>query len=895
MHLRARGRGVVAVAAVAVGLFVATRGRAQDDGTSIGGSGAKIVPAPSGSTAGPVMVPPKVKVFVEPVYPPERLAKGERAEVVVSLVIDATGKVTDAKIVTSAGDDFDAAALEAAKKLEFEPATADGKPIPAKIAKYRFKFDFKEVSTPLPTTGGSGYAPGGTTLNVKKQPLLTGRVKSPADDPIPGVTVTARATTGAVYSAVTDATGAFSFFNLPDGKYQIGIEIPGFLPFVTEETVQQGFVSDVVYRPTLAGEGVDILVTGEKPPREVVKRQLEQREITRIPGTNGDALRAIQNLPGVARPPGFAGLLIIRGSSPFDTNVFVDGTLIPLAYHFGGLSSVVPSELLEKIDFYPGNFGPEYGRVMGGIVDVGIRSPNKTEYHGLLQFDLLDARIVAEGPIDKKTRFAIAGRRSWVDVWLKPVLEKTGTGVSTAPVYYDYQVMVERDVTASTTARLLLFGSDDRLAITLNSPSSADPTLGGDIHAHTAFWRLQARAETRVTKDVRWVNTLAYGTDYADFAVGDYFFRLVGHPLTLRSDVRAKVSNEASVIVGVDTLWSSYDVAFKFPPLPVAGEAAGPFFARPANELNGKGSLYRPAAYAMLDLAPVKSLHLLPAMRVDYSKDTGRWNVSPRFVARYDIKPGFPRTTLKGAAGIFFQPPQPQESIAPFGTPGLKSARAAHYDVGVEQEFTRQLELSVDGFFKDLSDLVVRQNVNSTANGIVYSNNGSGRVYGVEVLLRYKPDDIFFGWIAYTLSKSERRDAPDQPLRNFQYDQTHIFTILGSFRLGRGWELGGRFRYVTGSMYTPNQGGVSDFDAGSYAPVPTFPLFSGRLPAFHQADIRLDKVWKFSSWQLSAYLDVQNVYVRANPEGVTYNYNYSQRDIISGIPILPILGIRGQL
>ena len=894
MHLRARGRGVFAVAAVAATVFVAARGRAQDDGTSIGGSGAKIVPAPSASTSGPVMVPPKVKVYVEPVYPAARLAKGERAEVVVSLVIDATGKVTDAKIVASAGDDFDASALEAAKKLVFEPATADGKPIASKIGKYRFKFDFKEV----PTGSGTGAATGAGSATVTAQGpvlVLAGKLRTPVEDPIPGASVLAMSTTGATYSTVTDAAGAFSFRDLPDGKYQLRVEVSGFLPFVAEETIKRGTVTEVVYRPTLAGEGVDILVTGEKPPREVVKRQLEQREITRIPGTNGDALRAIQNMPGVARPPGFAGLLIIRGSSPFDTNVFVDGTLIPLAYHFGGLSSVVPSELLEKIDFYPGNFGPEYGRVMGGIVDVGIRSPHKTEYHGLLQFDLLDGRIVAEGPIDTKTRFAIAGRRSWVDVWLKPVLEKTGTGVSTAPVYYDYQVMLERDLTASTTGRLLFLGSDDKLAITLNSPAASDPTLGGDISAHTGFWRLQARTDTRVTKDIRWLNTLAYGTDKIDFAVGDYFFKLTGHPLTFRSDVRTKVSNEAQLVVGIDTLWSSYDVAFKFPPPPVPGEAAGPFFARPASELQGTGSLYRPAAYALLDLSPVKALHLIPALRVDYAKDTGKWNLSPRFVARYDLVAGFPRTTVKGAAGIFYQPPQPQESIPPFGTTGLKSNRATHYDLGVEQEFTRQLEVSVDGFFKDLQDLVVRQNINTTANGVVYSNVGSGRVYGVEVLLRYKPDDVFFGWIAYTLSKSERRDAPDQPLHNFQYDQTHIFTILGSFRLGRGWELGGRFRYVTGSMYTPNQGGVSDFDAGAYAPVPTYPPFGGRLPAFHQADIRIDKVWKFSSWQISAYLDVQNVYVRRNPEGITYNYNYSQHDVISGIPILPILGVRGQL
>ena len=117
---------------------------------------------------------------------------------------------------------------------------------------------------------------------------------------------------------------------------------------------------------------------GERPPREVTRRTLERREINRIPGTSGDALRSIQNLPGVARPPGLAGLLIVRGSAPQDTAIFVDGTEVPLIYHFGGLSSVIPTELLDRIDFYPGNFSARYGRVMGGIVDVGLRSPDTT-------------------------------------------------------------------------------------------------------------------------------------------------------------------------------------------------------------------------------------------------------------------------------------------------------------------------------------------------------------------------------------------------------------------------------------------------------------------------------------------------------------------------------------
>src|SRR6185369_13325623 len=124
-----------------------------------------------------------------------------------------------------------------------------------------------------------------------------------------------------------------------------------------------------------ASDSLDIDVEGDRPPREPTQRQISGDEIRKMPGTNGDALRSLQNMPGVARVGAFDGLLIVRGSSPRDSQIFIDGSGVPMVYHFGGLSSIVPSEMLERIDFYPGNFGPQYGRATGGIVDVGVRSP----------------------------------------------------------------------------------------------------------------------------------------------------------------------------------------------------------------------------------------------------------------------------------------------------------------------------------------------------------------------------------------------------------------------------------------------------------------------------------------------------------------------------------------
>ena len=100
-----------------------------------------------------------------------------------------------------------------------------------------------------------------------------------------------------------------------------------------------------------------------------------------------------------------------------------------------------------------------------------------------------------------------------------------------------------------------------------------------------------------------------------------------------------------------------------------------------------------------------------------------------------------------------------------------------------------------------------------------FSSVGQGRAYGLELLLRHAVTEHFYGWLAYTLSRSEIQEFPDYPLHLSQWDQTHILTVLGSYKLGRGWQIGGRFRYVTGSPYTPELGGTVDYDAGTYAPV----------------------------------------------------------------------------
>jgi hypothetical protein len=546
----------------------------------------------------------------------------------------------------------------------------------------------------------------------------------------------------------------------------------------------------------------------------------------------------------------------------------------------------VPTEMLDRIDFYPGNFSAQYGRAMGGIVDVGLTDPKKDKLHGFVQVDLIDTRALVQGPLfDTGWTFALAGRRSWFDVWLGPVLSATGAGVSVAPVYYDYQAILERDLGKRSSIRFAFFGSDDRLDILLKTASASEPDLAGTISTHTGFWRAQALYRSRFSDNTELRVVGSVGEDYVAFTLGNIFLDVTSWPITSRVEVAQKLEKRLTMNVGFDLLYAPFNLSVQAPPFPKPGQPpAGPFSSQPPLATHNSSSLFQPAFYTEWEATPWAGTRIVPGIRLDYANDTKSWDIAPRFLVRQDVT-RTPRTTIKGGAGLFAQPPQPQQTNGVFGTPGLSSNRAYHYDIGVEREFTRNIEASLEGFYKQLDHLVEQ--------GL--GNTGSGVIYGAETLIRYKPDDRFFGWLAYTLSRSVRRDAPGLPLRLSQFDETHILTVLGSYRLGNGWEFGARYRLTSGYMYTPQTYGFYDENIGTYVPLQSQPPFNSRLPLFHSLDLRVDKTWRFPWGKIGAYLDVLNVYNQGNVAGISYDYNSTHTSYANDLPILPSLGIRAEM
>ncbi len=846
---------------------------------------------------------PELIEFVQAPYPEEAQKAGREGDVVLAITIDEAGRVTGVEVVEPAGYGLDDAAREAASRFRFTPATRAGVPVPVRILyRYRFELLFEEPEAPAPTKG-----------NLEGTLRIAG-----VGAPLAGAAVSIVSQGGDQRNLVTDSEGRFAIEDALAGPLKISVTAPGFEPFTVTERIVAGEAAVVIYELRAMSEDLEIVVRGDRPKREVTRRSLTREQLRRIPGSGGDALLGIQSLPGVARPPGLSGLLIVRGSSPQDTEVFIDGAGAQGIYHFGGLRSVIPTELLDRIDFYPGNFSARYGRVMGGIVDVGLRAPNdlctapymkpldvekRGCLHGLAQVDLIDGRVLLQGAIAKDWTFAVGARRSWLDAWIAPVLESSGAGVTTAPVYYDYQAIVEHKPTRDSRLSLRWLGSDDRVKLLLDEPFANDPGFGGNVTFGQSFHKLQALYETRLQSTVELRSSLAAGRSRLGFGIGSLRFSLDNYPVEMRNEFGWTITEDVKLNAGMDFLVGRASVSVRSPAQPDPSRPdTGPVSSRPTIERNVEATVFRPAWYGELELQATDRLKLVPAVRIDYTRDTRRADSSPRLNARYQLvsktdpvsTEGFLATALKAGVGLYHQPPQFSETDAAFGTPGLVSNEAVHYAVGVEQEFTEDIELSTEGFYKEMSDLVVTVSEEGRSR---VANAGRGHTLGLETLIEYKPGGRFFGWLAYTLSRSVRSDAEGNE-RPFEYDEPHNLSALGSYDLGRGWNFGARFRIVSGRLSTPvvrspNLPGLYSADASAYAPLQG-KLNSRRLPLNHQLDVRVEKTWQFEVWRLTGYLDVWNVYMNPAVEGVAYNFDYSQETESTGVPILPSLGLQGE-
>ncbi len=689
----------------------------------------------------------------------------------------------------------------------------------------------------------------------------------------------------------TSTDGAFEVPDLPAGTYEVSILAPGFETATYVERIDAGsklslryFIVPLPsnpYRTVVRERG------GER--EEVTRRRISVAEINNLPGTQGDALKALQNFPGLARAPFGSGLLLVRGAAPDDSAVFLGYHEIPQLFHFGGLTSVFNSDILTGIDFIPGNFDPRYGDATGGVVNVEPRAGRRDGYHGYLDSDLFDTGALFEGPVGKGS-FVLSARRSYIDLLLPLVIpDDAGLNATVAPRYWDYQALFDYPVDGGNLS-VRVFGSDDRTKLVFAGENDDAEDDRNKFETTTLFHRADLVYRRRIG-GWSFLVTPSYRYDFSSTAAAGIFrFKLRVHTFAFRAEVERWLSRRFAVRFGTEVGAGQADIDAEAPPVPQgAGGSSDATFA--AVQKIPFASL---ALYSTWTIRPVPRLSFYPGVRLQlYNQPEVRATVDPRLRAAVDVAD---RTTIKAGVGIYSQLPSIVEWNPRWGNPRLSPERSLHTSLGVAQGLPLGMDVEVTGFFKYLWDLAADSDrivlrPEGTVGPETFASTGVGRIYGAELLFRKNLTKNLFGWVAYTILRSERRDQPGDPWVLAAFDQTHILTLVGVYKLPKHWQVGARFRLVSGNPTTPVVGAIYDADSGTYIPLEG-KEHGDRLPPFHQLDVRVDKRWIFRRVMLNAYLDIQNVYNRQNPEFVNYSFDYRERNYIPSLPIIPSIGLK---
>lgn len=637
----------------------------------------------------------------------------------------------------------------------------------------------------------------------------------------------------------------------------------------------------------------------ERPPPGAASRiKLRGAELRQIPGTLGEPLRVVATLPGVARSPFGLGFFVVRGANFQNTGFFVDDYPVPLLYHLGAGPAIIASSLVDELDFYAGGYPVNLGRYTAGVIALHTAPPPADSLALEFEIDALRASGMVVVPLpEKRGSVAVALRRSYFELILPFITD------SVSLTYTDYQLRVDYRLTDNLRASLFFFGSRD----SLETRQEEDATSGGEgtnTGLHYAFDQVITSLDWKPSSllKLRWSGTIgpsridfsnersgadSLGTNTSALRLGE---RLEAH-WTPDPHFATRIGADLDVFLAHVTA-SAPSVA-ELPAIPSPGPPTTAI--KLSDRLTQIG--FAPFLEQVVRPGPFELTFGMRAEFLSYG-DREIWVPEPRGVVRWEMVRNM---WLKAASGLFSQAPLPFQILREAGDPRLKPNRAWQNSVGAELKLPLSMEVETTVFYNAMWQLTRGASELTVGDGAkvrpsFYSDDGRGRAYGFELLVRRRVSEGLFGWLSYTLSRSERFLRGKAPVV-FGFDQTHVLNLAMSYTIS-GWRFGARFTLATGRpvgdlLDASGEGTIFDSDGNDLDPSPRGRRT--RLPTFHQLDVRIDREFRLGPIDGSIYVDVINVYNAKNGEAYQYEYDFSKRGKLPGLPFLPTVGIRGRL
>lgn len=726
---------------------------------------------------------------------------------------------------------------------------------------------------------------------------------------------------GTTLGCSTTENGYFNITRIPDGKYTLCVTCVGYDTLTDRISLAGGQSINKKYtlkETSLTLETVSITADKVEARTETKTSVITvtPKTITKIPSVGGqaDLAQYLQVVPGVIFTGDQGGQLYIRGGSPIQNKVLLDGMVVYNPFHSIGLFSVFDTDIIRNAEVYTGGFGAEYGGRISSVMDISTRDGNKRHWAGKLGTSCFGAKLMLEGPIvkpktndDAAVTMVLSAKNSYLEQSSK-VLYKYASEDGLPFNYSDLYGKFSINAPNGSKVNLFGFSFNDRV----NNYKALSDFGWNSWGAGTNFLVIPGKAPVMIEGNIAYSSYLSTMKENNNpdrkskiegFNMGFDFSYFLGKN-TLKYGVE---------LLGFSTDYVTYSTYGHY-------------------KIQAKNFSTEIGAYAKYK-ASLGKLLLEPSLRVQYYASFSEPSLEPRLAFKYNVSDNL---RFKGAAGRYSQDfvaaTSDRDVVNLFygflsGVDNLpnyfngnkvtsKLQKANHYVLGTEIDLTNDMTLNIEGYWKQFTQLtnlnrnkMYEDNAENAAQNDLIKKDfmiENGDAYGFDLSLKYENKNWYF-WGVYALGfvnrNYEKYEGGTVNMVSYQphFDRRHNVNLILTYTAGdqRQWEFSGRWNFGTGFPFTQVQGFYEflSFQDGIYFDYTTTngemgvifaDLNQGRLPTYHRFDIDAKRKFYFNEHTiLEVDLGVTNVYNRAN----VFYVDLLTYQKVNQLPILPSLGL----
>lgn len=748
---------------------------------------------------------------------------------------------------------------------------------------------------------------------------------------------------------VSNNYGYFSL-SVPPKIMRLKVSYIGYSPQILEFDLQKD--TTLIVKLTPSNEIEEVVVEGESvvESSQMSEINLPVKAVLKMPVLLGetDILKAVQLLPGVQSGTEGTGGIYVRGGSPDQNLILLDGVPVYNVNHLFGFFSVFNGYAVNDITLIKGGFPARYGGRLSSVLDIRMKEGNMKKFEGELSVGIIASKISIEGPIKKDTTsFIISARRTYIDLLAMPIMRLMSSVQSEAEFwggyfFYDINAKVNHRFSKKDRIYLSAYMGKDKGYANMESDYEGDYYKSEfDLHWGniTSALRWNHLFSPRLFSNLTFTySDYKFVTDIFD--EWSYTYENVKHHeewqvqyLSGIEDLALKADFDYSPVPGHNIKYGASAIYHTFKPGVSTFRYLDSDFETDVDTSFGSQNLHawEYDIYAEDDFRLGRFLKFnFGAHASAFSvRDTVFYSLQPRISARAMITPklSFKASYVHMSQYLHFLTNSsiglPTDLWLP-ATDKVPPQKAIQYALGFAYSLPKGMDLTVEGFYKEMDNLIEYEEGASFFSdpemggetGLTWEDkveSGRGWSYGVELMVQKKTGNLS-GWVAYTWSRTERQfdHIAFGKVFPYRYDRRHDISLSLNYEFNDRVNIGMTWVYGTGNavtLATQRYLPLTDADLiinQSSDPNYIFQMYFGdveyfgtrnnfRLPAYHRLDlgVNLSKENKRGTrtWSIGVY----NAYNRKNPFYVDFTggiygeyYSENERQLV-GYSLFPII------